>query len=370
MVTRGLSTWVKPRLYAEAALAQGPSYFDYEKIKLRWGSSTLYEPKEKLGRGKYSDVFAGINKETGQKVVIKVLKPVRMTKIQREIAILRAMKGVPNVVQLLDLMRDPATDSPTLVLDYSENTDFRVLYPTLSDFEIRYYMMEVLKILDDTHKRGIMHRDLKPLNLMIDHPKRHLRLIDWGLAEFYLPGKDYHVRVASRYFKAPEFLVGYTKYDYASDMWSFGAVMAGLVFRLEPFFHGADNADQLVKVARVMGTEDMYRYLKKLQVSLPPEFADGSLGYFPKRPLHRYVTQANSPTANPVAIDLLEKVLRYDHTERLLPSEALQHPYFSPIHDLWHRLHSGETVFNPQSPEYSTAQALLSRWKHTAHREN
>ena len=60
-----------------------------------------------------------------------------------------------------------------------------------------------------SHSMGIMHRDVKPHNVMIDHQQRKLRLIDWGLAEFYHPGQDYNVRVASRYFKGPELLVDY-----------------------------------------------------------------------------------------------------------------------------------------------------------------
>ena len=92
--------------------------------------------------------------------------------------------------------------SPThAVFEYVNNTDFKVLYPTLSDYDIRYYMYELLKALDYSHSQGIMHRDVKPHNVMIDHQKRQLRLIDWGLAEFYHPGREYNVRVASRYYK-------------------------------------------------------------------------------------------------------------------------------------------------------------------------
>lgn len=62
-----------------------------------------------------------------------------------------------------------------------------------------------------------------------DHEKRTLRLIDWGLAEFYHPGTEYNVRVASRYFKGPELLVDFQEYDYSLDMWSLGCMFASMV---------------------------------------------------------------------------------------------------------------------------------------------
>jgi len=74
-----------------------------------------------------------------------------------------------------------------------------------------------------------MHRDVKPHNIMIDHEKRVVRLIDWGLAEFYHPGTEYNVRVASRYFKGPELLVDFQYYDYSLDLWSLGCMFASMV---------------------------------------------------------------------------------------------------------------------------------------------
>lgn len=76
-----------------------------------------------------------------------------------------------------------------------------------------------------------MHRDVKPHNVMIDHEKKQLRLIDWGLAEFYHAGTEYNVRVASRYFKGPELLVDFQEYDYSLDMWSLGCMYASMVSR-------------------------------------------------------------------------------------------------------------------------------------------
>ncbi len=76
-----------------------------------------------------------------------------------------------------------------------------------------------------------MHRDVKPQNIVVNHKMRQLRLIDWGLAEIYVPGTQYNVRVASRYFKGPELLIEYHYYHYSLDMWSFGCVFASLVRR-------------------------------------------------------------------------------------------------------------------------------------------
>lgn len=133
-------------------------------------------------------MFSGINIVNNEKCVIKVLKPVKRKKIKREIKILQNLTGGTNIIQLLDVVRDPQSKTPALIFEFVNNTDFKFLYPTLTDYDIRYYMNEILKALDYSHSNGIMHRDVKPHNVMIDHEKRQLRLIDWGLAEFYHPG--------------------------------------------------------------------------------------------------------------------------------------------------------------------------------------
>ena len=115
------------------------------------------------------------------------------------------------------------------MFDYLDNVDFRSLIPQMSDMEIRFYLMELLKALDYCHSRGVMHRDVKPQNIIVNPSKKILKLIDWGLAEFYHMGQDYNVRVASRYFKGPELLVDYNYYDYSLDIWSTGAMFASLV---------------------------------------------------------------------------------------------------------------------------------------------
>merc|ERR1712048_209043 len=304
-------------------------YWDYENLSVNWGCQDDYEVLRKIGRGKYSEVFEGVHVK-GDKIVIKILKPVKKKKIKREIRILQNLCGGPNIVKLLDVVRDPQSKTPSLVFEHVNNTDFKTLYPTLTDHDIRYYIYEILKALDYCHSQGIMHRDVKPHNVMIDHENRKLRLIDWGLAEFYHPGREYNVRVASRYFKGPELLVCYQYYDYSLDMWSLGCMLASMVFKREPFFHGHDNYDQLVRIARVLGTDDLYEYLDKYNITLDNRYND-IMGRHSRKKWERYVSSDNSDLVTPEALEFLDKLLRYDHQDRLTAREAMEHPYLYPI---------------------------------------
>ncbi|CAG8824039.1 620_t:CDS:2, partial [Gigaspora rosea] len=112
-----------------------------------------YEIVRKIGRGKYSEVFEGVNIMNNEKCVIKVLKPVKKKKIKREIKILQNLAGGPNIISLLDVVRDPQSKTPSLVFEYVNNTDFKVLYPKFTDYDVRYYMFELLKALDYCHSK-------------------------------------------------------------------------------------------------------------------------------------------------------------------------------------------------------------------------
>ncbi|KAJ0096323.1 hypothetical protein Patl1_28558 [Pistacia atlantica] len=348
----------KARVYADVNVLRPKDYWDYESLTVQWGDQEDYEVVRKVGRGKYSEVFEGINVNSNERCVIKILKPVKKKKIKREIKILQNLCGGPNIVKLLDIVRDQHSKTPSLIFEYVNSTDFKVLYPTLTDYDIRYYIYELLKALDYCHSQGIMHRDVKPHNVMIDHELRKLRLIDWGLAEFYHPGKEYNVRVASRYFKGPELLVDLQDYDYSLDMWSLGCMFAGMIFRKEPFFYGHDNHDQLVKIAKVMplaysefilpfmeydgllydvfdafqvlGTDELNAYLNKYHLELEPQL-DALVGRHSRKPWSKFINADNQHLVSPEAIDFLDKLLRYDHQDRLTAREAMGHPYFAQV---------------------------------------
>ena len=320
----------KARVYTDVNVNRPREYWDYEALTVNWGEQDDYEVVRKVGRGKYSEVFEGVHGANDKKCVIKILKPVKKKKIKREIKILQNLTGGPNIIKLLDIVREPQSKTPSLIFEYVNNTDFKVLYPVLTDYDVRYYILELLKALDFCHSQGIMHRDVKPHNVMIDHEKRQLRLIDWGLAEFYHPAKEYNVRVASRYFKGPELPVDLQDYDYALDMWSLGCMFAGMIFRKEPFFHGHDNYDQLVRIAKVLGTDELYAYLSKYRIELDPHLESLS-GRHSRKPWSKFVNADNQHLVSSEAIDFLDKLLRYDHQERLTSKEAQDEPYFLPV---------------------------------------
>lgn len=188
-------------------------------------------------------MYLGYCKSNNQKCVIKVLKPVKSEKIYREIKILQILYGGPNIVLLTDLVKEPVSRIPCFIYEWIPTTESKHMFTRLSDFECRLYTYKVLQACEFAHQHGIMHRDIKPLNIIVDQANKDLRVIDWGLAEFYYPDKDYNVRVASRYYKGPELLVDDRWYHYSLDIWSIGCTFAGMIFRIETFFKGKDNFD-------------------------------------------------------------------------------------------------------------------------------
>ena len=183
-----------------------------------------------------------------------------------------------------------------------------------------------------------MHRDVKPRNILIKrgsndetNDDRSLLLVDLGLADFCIPGQKYNVRVASRHYKGPELLVGYEYYDYSLDMWGVGCCLAGLLLRREPFFRGRDNVDQLTKISAVLGTPDLFEYCNKYNVTLSSELKK-AVGY--RQNMRREwisMCAPGCPTPCDDGLDLLDKLLVYDHKKRLTATEAMKHPFFDSV---------------------------------------
>lgn len=320
---------VVSRVYASANLQRPKEYWD-DSLKIEWGGLENFQVIKQLGKGKYGEVFEGIDLRTNSRCVVKIMKPVKEHRLRREIKILRHLVGRPYIISLFEVTRDPDTKTPCFVFELVNATNFRDLQASVTDFDVRNYIYQLLKALDYCHSQGIMHRDVKPGNVLIDHEKRQLRLIDWGLADFYHPGKELPVRVATRFYKGPELLVDIRDYDYSLDVWGVGCMMAALVFKKLVFFRGEDEFDQLVKISRVLGTDDLYRYCDKYGVELDPKLAQ-LCNVKPRVPWVKFVNADNQHLASQQAFDLLSKLLMYDHHERATAAEALAHEYFAPV---------------------------------------
>jgi casein kinase II subunit alpha len=170
-------------------------------------------------------------------------------------------------------------------------------------------MHELLKGLKYAHDNGVMHRDIRPHNVVIDHEQRRLRIVGWGSAAFYHPGEEYTYRVGT--FKPPELLLINLFYDCKIDIWGFGSMLISMVFREEPFFHGSCIQDQIVKIANVIGSEELYQYVSDDGLDLDRETVD-MLGDLPAKDLWTYVNESNQHLVDEQVLDLLRGLLRWD----------------------------------------------------------
>lgn len=283
-----------------------------------------YKRTETLGEGTYGVVFKARNIETGQIVALKKIKleledeGVPSTAL-REISVLKTLNH-PNVVKLLDV--EHGEKRLYLAFEYVEQDlkKFMDMHrkKTFKTRFIQKVAYQLLAGIDYCHSHGVIHRDLKPGNILIDN-RGNLKIADFGLARaFAIPIKAYTHEVITLWYRAPEILMGDKYYSLGVDIWSIGCIFTELA-RKRPLWPGDSEIDMLYKIFRLCGTptEAEWPGISRLP-DYNPEFPT-----WPKQKL----SKACGPL-DPKAIDLLGAMITYDPAKRISARKALTHPFF------------------------------------------
>ncbi|XP_031796096.1 cyclin-dependent-like kinase 5 [Sarcophilus harrisii] len=185
---------------------------------------------------------------------------------------------------------------------------------------VKSFLFQLLKGLGFCHSRNVLHRDLKPQNLLINR-NGELKLADFGLARaFGIPVRCYSAEVVTLWYRPPDVLFGAKLYSTSIDMWSAGCIFAELANAGRPLFPGNDVDDQLKRIFRLLGTptEEQWPAMTKL-----PDYKP-----YPMYPATTSLVNV-VPKLNATGRDLLQNLLKCNPVQRISAEEALQHPYFS-----------------------------------------
>ncbi|KAF5338421.1 hypothetical protein D9758_012222 [Tetrapyrgos nigripes] len=291
-----------------------------------------YIQLEKLGKsdsseGTYATVYKGRSRTTNEIVALKEIhldaeEGTPSTAI-REISLMKELKHV-NIVRLYDVIHTET--KLVLIFEYCEQDlkkymDQHGERGALDPNTVRSFMYQLLKGTAFCHENQVLHRDLKPQNLLINR-KGELKLGDFGLARaFGVPVNTFSNEVVTLWYRAPDVLLGSRTYSTSIDVWSCGCIFAEMISGV-PLFRGRDNQDQLLHIMRVIGTPTDAQFQKIFKDS--PEIQVKQFPRYPKMDFRQVL-----PKASPHAIDLLERLLKFDPAERVSAAEALSHPYFT-----------------------------------------
>jgi p38 MAP kinase len=303
----------------------------FELNRAIWEVPQRYEDVRPVGAGSYGLVSSAHDTRRQMKVAIKKLarpfqSPIHAKRTYRELTLLAHMKH-ENVIGLLDVF-SPCKSflefNDVYLVTHLMGADLGGIIRTqrLSDEHIQFLTYQLLRALKYIHSAGIIHRDLKPSNIAVNEDCE-LKVLDFGLArhtEAEMTGY-----VATRWYRAPEIMLNWMRYNQTVDIWSVGCIMAELITG-RTLFPGKDHIDQLLRIMTLCGTpdaqfmtkitsEEARRYVRTLPVMQRKNFYEIFAG------------------ANPLAIDLLDQMLKLDSDLRPTAEQALAHPYLAQYAD-------------------------------------
>lgn len=236
----------------------------------------------------------------------------------------------PNCIKVHKFFFSSSEEKPeekylNLVMDYIPETLYKILrfyYKKNMEFPnplCKIYTYQMFRALSYLHNLNICHRDIKPQNILIDVENNKLVVCDFGSAKVLKKGETSVAYICSRYYRAPELILGEDSYDCSIDIWAIGCVVAEMVLG-EPLFPGKNSKDQFVRIMNILGSptsQELFEMCRNPPTSLPEVKGTG--------------LSAKLKDFDPELVDFLSKILVYSPARRLKPLEALLHPYFNSL---------------------------------------
>lgn len=286
-----------------------------------------FEKLDKIGQGTYSNVYKARDLDSRKIVALKkvrfdTLEPESVRFMAREILVLRRLDH-PNVIKLEGLVTSRMSCSLYLVFEYMEH-DLAGLAAcsgiTFTEPQVKCYLRQLLSGLEHCHTRGVLHRDIKGSNLLLDNTGT-LKIADFGLATFFRPDQNQPLtsRVVTLWYRPPELLLGATEYGVGVDLWSTGCILAELLAG-KPIMPARTEVEQLHKIFKLCGSPSE-EYWKKSRLPHATIFR-------PQQPYKRCIAETFKDFP-PSSLDLLDKLLAIEPFDRGTASEALQSKFFT-----------------------------------------
>ncbi|XP_043289405.1 cyclin-dependent kinase 1 [Venturia canescens] len=283
---------------------------------------------EKIGEGTYGVVYKGRHKKTGEIVAMKKIRlesddeGIPSTAI-REISLLKELKH-PNIVGLSDVLMEESRlylIFEYLTMDLKKYMDSLGSGKLMEPATVKSYLYQITRAVLFCHMRRVLHRDLKPQNLLIDK-RGGIKVADFGLGRaFGIPVRVYTHEVVTLWYRAPEILLGSNRYSCAIDVWSIGCIFAEMATK-KPLFQGDSEIDQLFRIFRVLRTPTDEIWPGVTQLS-------DYKATFPNWTSNNLANQVK--TLDKDGLDLLQGMLIYNPEKRISARVALQHPYFDDL---------------------------------------
>ncbi|KAG0245687.1 hypothetical protein BGX31_006516 [Mortierella sp. GBA43] len=338
--------------------------------------------EEELGNGSFGAVFRARHKESGELVAIKKMKK-RFTshgecRSLQEVKALDALRSGPNIVRLHHYFLEKK--ELHMVFELMDGNMYQLIRnqngQKLEESRIRSMVFQVLRGLQHMHSKGVMHRDMKPENLLVSGD--NVKIADFGLARELKSRPPYTTYVSTRWYRAPEVVLKSSAYSCAVDVWAVGTIAAELT-SLRPLFPGKSDVDQLSRMGGVLGspaprplpTDDATTTATDSPNTNPPAYGAGGewkdgvqlatrMGFtFPTVPVR--TLREILPNASEESLELITGLLQYDPKTRLSAYQALHGSWFKDMPEVEELKHLTDVVQQSPDKRRSMFSGLLKK---------